>query len=524
MLTSCLAKNKRVKLYNNNQLKTIIMSSDKQAKIIIMEKPLLFFLFLFVFSVIGFVVFGADIKHTLQNYGLNPDATKYLSQSEIKEILDSKTPRETLRDLDYEKTTAPAFPGTFAANKLDGVVDCFDYYHFGSIQTTINSDRSTVAAGAEVKFSGIIENQNIYPIVNGTLYIKILRDRSQLKDINGPEVIDQFVAKDDIVIPAKSSVPVSFSWQSPSSSLTGTYKIASFFIVDKKFNLLGLSFTDDVIGNTTEFKINGQNTNVQFDKAGVTINGNAYHFAVYPPRIPSDDPSLVSAKLVNTTSKDQKVQITWNLYRWDSIDPDNFIRSTSSEVTVKAKSSQNVQITVKDNDSPVYYLVAELSYNDSKSILGIRFVRPEVDRIRLNFPSVMQFPLKSRTVSTMFSCLHNSGTNAVVPDGKLTIEVSDASNKIISQHTYTGPVTGDMMAVKKDFIPKTNLDHFFLSAQLWQGDKLVDQSKIEYDCKKIDPKLCNKENHLVLIILLIIVILFIILGFFVFLKKRMNKG
>lgn len=156
MLTSCLAKNKRVKLYNNNQLKTIIMSSDKQAKIIIMEKPLLFFLFLFVFSVIGFVVFGADIKHTLQNYGLNPDATKYLSQSEIKEILDSKTPRETLRDLDYEKTTAPAFPGTFAANKLDGVVDCFDYYHFGSIQTTINSDRSTVAAGAEVKFSGII--------------------------------------------------------------------------------------------------------------------------------------------------------------------------------------------------------------------------------------------------------------------------------------------------------------------------------------------------------------------------------
>ena len=429
----------------------------------------------------------------------------------------------------YSGTSAAAesgYPPSLVSNQssLNGTVNCFDYYHFGSVQVNIAPENYNIAAGDKINFTGNIVSQNTYPVVSGTLYIKILKNRSQLKDINGPEVIDQFVAKDDIVIPAKSSVPVSFSWQSPSSSLTGTYKIASFFIVDKKFNLLGLSFTDDVIGNTTEFKINGQNTNVQFDKAGVTINNDPYYFAAFPPRIPSDDPALVSAKLVNTTSKDQKVQITWNLYRWDSIDPDNFIRSTSSEVTVKAKSSQNVQITVKDNDSPVYYLVAELSYNDSKSILGIRFVRPEVDRIRLNFPSVMQFPLKSRTVSTMFSCLHNSGTNAVVPDGKLTIEVSDASNKIISQHTYTGPVTGDMMAVKKDFIPKTNLDHFFLSAQLWQGDKLVDQSKIEYDCKKIDHKLCNKENHLVLIILLIIVISFIILGFFIFLKKRMNKG
>lgn len=46
------------------------------------------------------------------------------------------------------------------------------------------------------------------------------------------------------------------------------------------------------------------------------------------------------------------------------------------------------------------------------------------------------------------------------------------------------------MAIKKDFIPKKNLDTFSLHTSLYTHDKLVDQSVVEYDCADIDPTKC----------------------------------
>ena len=78
----------------------------------------------------------------------------------------------------------------------------------------------------------------------------------------------------------------------------------------------------------------------------------------------------------------------------------------------------------------------------------------------------------------------------------LTLTLTDANGKTINGYTYEGAVTGNMMGVKQDFMSKNNLDHFFLTAKLWQSDKLVDQATLEYDCNKIDPKLCNSKNSL----------------------------
>lgn len=467
---------------------------------------------LFVFSFLSNFVFAQKINK-LEDYGLSEESVKYLTEQEIQNILNSKTLKET-QELykDYATTTG----GNTLSNE---VVDCFEYYKFGSIQTDITTRIDTITAGDVIDFSGPIYNNNSYPIVSGKLYVKIFRERN-VSDPNGPDVVDQFVVAENIIIPANSSIPVSFSWKTPEYLINGNYKIASFFVVDNKFNLLGLSFTDDVIGNYFNFQIvGGKEDNIMFDKAGVEINNNPFYFATFPPRISIKEIVNIKVKIDNTTSSNEEVETVWNIYKWDGMTSDNLLKTISKTVTIKSKSSSYVDIPVEYIDNPVYYIVGELKYRDSKSIVGIRFVRPEVDKIRLNFPSILDFPIKKNKTSTVFSCLHNSGTSDYIKDNKLVLKVLDSKENIISEYTYKGSVSGEMMAVKRDFISKNNIDNFIVTAELWQADKLVDQSRIVYDCSQINPKLCNNNMTIYLIGIVVIVLLIVI-----FLIIRINKS
>ncbi|MCX6723899.1 MAG: hypothetical protein NT155_01845 [Candidatus Staskawiczbacteria bacterium] len=480
-------------------------------------------LFIFtVFFVFSFATISAQIANPpspleIQNRARESGQTRFAQYG--NEVEQFGTPQQKAALNIPQPPTGSNFPkDTF---------NCFDYYHFGSVQTTLTAQSFNFNPGDTITFSGPITNQNDYPIVDGQLYIKILRSRGTTKDINGPDVVDQFVAIDNITIPTKGKSPVSFSWKVPTSLSAGEYKIASFFTVAHKFNLLGLSFTNDVIGNTFDFNVSGTKSNVQFDEAGVAINNSPYFFAAFPPNIPSQNPAIVSAKINNSTNKDETVDITWKLYSWDSADPSNLIRTATAKATIKANSSNNVQITIPENTEPVYYLVGELNYKDSKSILDIRFVRPENDKLRINFPSIMSFPIKKGANSTMFSCLYHSGNPGQSDlNGKLVLNLANASKKTIATYTYDGPITG-MMAVKKDFVTKSNLDHFFLTAQIFHSDKLVDQATLEYDCNKIDSKLCNLKNesniNIYIIIGIIILLAIIISAIVVFVKRKQNS-
>lgn len=151
-------------------------------------------------------------------------------------------------------------------------------------------------------FSGKIHNNNPYPITGGTLYVKIFRDIGGEKNPNGPDVVDQFIAVDNLTIPANSSIDASFSWDVPVYAPTGEYRLVTYFISNKKFNLLGLSFTDDIVGNSFAFTVSGeQKSTVMFDKSSVIINESPYYFAAYPPRIELGKDANISLEIQNTT-------------------------------------------------------------------------------------------------------------------------------------------------------------------------------------------------------------------------------
>jgi hypothetical protein len=89
-------------------------------------------------------------------------------------------------------------------------------------------------------------------------------------------------------------------------------------------------------------------------------------------------------------------------------------------------------------------------------------------------------------------------------------------------------VSGEMMAIKKDFTPKKTLDTFTIYASLYTDGKLMDESLIEYDCQRIDPTKClpeekniytiqNAHNNIIGLAILFFIIVVITL---IFIKKR----
>lgn len=392
-----------------------------------------------------------------------------------------------------ESIIAPEnIPASVPTEAPTNTTSCFDYYNFGSVQANLNAEIANTVSGVPITFMGTLENANPYPIVDGSLYVKVFKTRSGVNDGNGHDVVDQFFVKSDIVIPAKSSVPITFQWHAPSYAQSGDYQLAAFFTTSRKFNLLGLSFTDDVVGNTVSFKMRGeQNGIVKFDKAGVTVNGNPYYFAASPPRTDASSPVVVSGKVRNTTDTVQTATVRWSVYQWDAQLRENVVQEESKEITVPAGGSANVAVTVQDTKYPVYYVVGTLVWQDTQSIIGARFVREGRDRARINFPGVMSFPLVAGQENTLFSCLHNSGSSGVLPNGNLHLTLADRDGNTIQEYKYSGDITSQMMGLASQFTPKKNYDYFTLSARLYNGETFVDEANLVFDCQAIDPSLCS---------------------------------
>lgn len=377
-------------------------------------------------------------------------------------------------------------------------VNCFDYYRFGSVQASISAQTSSAVSGTPITFTGTLANQNQYPIVDGALYVKVfrLRDNPREKNVNGPFVVDQFFVRDGINLPADGRMPIIFTWDIPSYTPSGRYEIATFFTTSKKYNLLGLSFTDDVVGNRAGFEVVGEiHDIVAFDKDKVSVGDTTYRFAAYPPRMDASAPVPIEAVVRNDTDSDAHVSIHWQAYAWDQGRLENLISQNTQSVIVPKNGTARASYTVSDTKYPVYLVVGTLSWQNTQSIINVRFVRQGVDRTRINFPAITAFPLVAGKETTLFSCLHNSGESATVPNGRLEIKLSDSMGRTIHEYVYEGDVTGAMMGVADAFTPEAGYNVIKLDAMLYQGGALVDEAHLTYDCEAIDEASCLPDSE-----------------------------
>lgn len=396
-----------------------------------------------------------------------------------------------------QSSSEPSLVQSQLQANTDGAVSCFDYYRFGSVQVDIAANLAVVSSGIPLNFSGTIVNSNDYPIVDGQVYAKVFyknqADESLVRQ-NGHQLVDQFIVLDDIDLKARGTKPLSFDWQVPQYAQSGEYEMAMYFTSANRFNLLGLTFTDDVAGNKVAFSVRSSASPViSFDKNNVTLNGQPYHFVAFPPRFSRDEKVAARATLINPTDKEAVVTVTWTLYAWDAMLPENLKKTKTETVTLKANEKKELFYETAPIDNPVSYLIAEVKDRDATSILGIRFVRDGIEGARINFPGILKYPLKKGEKNALFACAH-SISSPVASDSVLTLTLRDGSGSIIHTYAYDGDMTESMMGMMDSFVPEADISTFTLNATLQSKGRIVEEVTQRYDCNKIDETMCTAKS------------------------------
>jgi hypothetical protein len=407
-------------------------------------------------------------------------------QRALDEVFQDQFGIQILADDENGTTT----PDTTSATP--GLVSCFDYYTFNSVQVLFSPTVRSTVNGVPIDFEGVIKNNNPYPIVNGMVYVKVFRHFDSLeKNPNGNPVVDQFVVARDITMAANSEQSITFAWNVPAWALDGTYEIATFFVTENKYNLLGLSFTDDIVGNTALFDVRSDIKNiVEFNKETVTVQGVRHLFAGFPNRVRNEEPVTIVATLENTTSQPVEIPITTHVYAWDAMHPDNHLETTTQIIRIPARGSAPVSVSVTHTGEPVYLVEIVSQYRDAQSILNVRFVREGVNKLRINFPSTNTYPLQADQPATVFTCVHNTADAGVA--GELRLQVLDTFGTVLHTQEYKGMITGDMMALATTFTPPKTYTSFRVKAELFQKGSLITSEEVWYRCDVLNT--CTEDE------------------------------
>jgi len=462
-------------------------------KIILFKKTLIVFvLFLFALTV---ATVSAQQEESYELYGsaFFNDILKVDLTAEDIEILRTTEPisyEDALTELSPEELAELDAEIANGKNLLDitsytGNANCFDYYKFGSVQIPINPVLLSTIPGTNMTFSGVITNENDYPVVDGSVYVKIFKIREgEVKSENGHDVVDQFFVKKNVVIAANESIPIEFDWVIPAWSESGTYQAATFFVTSDKYNLLGLSFTDDVVGNTASFDVVADGSAIKyaaFDKDSVVINGFPYAFAAYPPSFDKDEPIELSFDVSNNSKQDKELPVTINVYAWDAMSEDNLIQKTEGAINSVAETVTPVQFVLDDTSHRVYLIEIILEDSGTKSILNVRVSREGISKLRINFPAVTKYPLVAGEQVEVFSCVHN--TAEIKEDARVVLTLFDGAGNTLHEFEYSGDVNENMAGVVSSFVPQKTFTTFSLQTDLYQNGTLVESETVKYDCE-----------------------------------------
>ncbi len=386
-----------------------------------------------------------------------------------------------------------------AADTADGQFNCFDLYKFGSVEVNLTAPTLTTTGGTQFNAKAHIENHNAYPVVDGSVYVKIFRlqDSASARRNDGDNVVDQFYAAKNINLGAHASLDKAFTWKVPTYAMSGDYRIVSYFLSADKFNLMGLPFTDDVHGGPLDFKVSGVKGGITLDKNTVTVNGSPYSFVGIMKPVNSSKPVVIQATVINSSSEAVTIPVVARIYRWAQNEPDSHRSDLSQMVSLKAGEKKSITFMVTDQES-LTLVAIEANYKDSKSILDVRFGRDGLSFPRINFPGLATYPLKAGQPATMFVCAHAAGVSSkagagepfVLQGAKIVLTLSDESGTVLNTYTYNGPLTGDMMGFKSSFVPKASTGNLVLKAEAYQGSVKLDSAVVHYSCATLGSAEC----------------------------------
>ncbi len=411
--------------------------------------------------------------------------------------------------------------------------DCFNYYTFQSIQTRIAPEKDSFVAGEEINFTGKIENENPYPIFNGYLYVRIAEKNPNYIE-EGHNIIDEFFALGSIAIDTESSIPVSFTWRIPDNLKFGEYTIDYFFSVNKRMNLSGLPFTNEIIAGFSEFTVSSnEEGGVYFLKESTTVNGEKYNHIGDWPFLNSGGEAFVSQQIVNSSDEDINSTISYNLYFWDSLDAEDRISSRTEEILLQPGENKTLTYEIPQIEESVYYLqiIAE-NDNGTKSIVNIR-ITSDISKPRINYFGLDKFPIQEGDLVTLYSCFHNT-SHGSLPTGKTVLTARDETGEDIASVIYEGMIPSEIFSNKKVFTAEDDLNYLVLHHELYdENEVLIEYQEIIYDMSLIRDDFFERVplfqeetsniNDMIYIVVLIIGLLIAIVLIWLLIKPKLKN-
>ena len=406
-------------------------------------------------------------------------------------------------------------PFTSTAVNYPTLKSCFDYYRFGSVPVVMQSENGHIAQGGTLHLTGSIENQNNYPVDDVAVYAKVFYKKNFDKNSFGPDIIDMFTVVSHISLKAGEHKTLSYDWPVPANLQPGNYQVASYVASHDRFNLAGLTFSNDITGNLFNFAVVGQDVgSVRFDNTRTVFNGVGYHAAIFPPKtnVPVDGVPIV-ATVVNTSNQAFQGTVHWKLYSWDGINEANLIRESDSQLQVGAHATTSTQYVIKETNKTVYYVIGTLDSGKKgspKSLLTVRYVSlTDTPQARLAFVGGVPYPAEKG--ATAVACFHSTGS-VEAKDVKVEIAVTprDPLQWLLTlgslgKATYTGNVPGAVSAIVAPLTAASN--NYSVKATLYQNGTVVDSVTSEYSCSMYGS--CSYTSWIILLVVLIILLLLV---------------
>jgi hypothetical protein len=398
--------------------------------------------------------------------------------------------------------------------------DAFKWYEFGKVNISATSSNENPTAGSVLPLSFSIKNQTKFPITEGTLYVKIYRERENnskkdyFKEVptkeelnQGVMLIDQFFVAENLALDKGGTINLKHDYTIPSDALGGRYKVVSYFQSIKKMNLQGLSFTDDVPGGIYYYQVSNPNQSgtVEFDRGNVNVNGELYDFNSMLKIYGADEEVKVSALISNATNSSQRVSILRSFYSWDGLDEKNNFGNEKDEMVLAPGEKKNLEFSVPKTVHPVTYVMVDAKWGDnSHSMINIRFARNVDIEARINSIGITEFPLKTGAAANIFVTAHEvkqmvdfdsmfDENGEIMQPGhsknqakyRIDATLKDEDQSILQSYFYEGNLSQDVSGYESNFNPAENYNYLVLEAKLTNLNtkKVMDTVSITYYCQ-----------------------------------------
>lgn len=412
---------------------------------------------------------------------------------------------------------------------------CFDYYTFGSINVSLQTDLIKYDSGSPIFINGQITNNNRYPITNLSIRARLVRDIPNPEYLRSEIItVSDFNVVENITINASSTFNVQYSHLLPLNAPEGKYKILFYAYNNDRFNQAGLSFTNDIIASSVSFDVMGGNPHhIYLDQTKITLNDQVHNVMAFLTQHEKDTPVTISIPLVNPSSEDEEMTVVYTLYKWDGLRKENIVDAKTETIFVPAKNKVQLTYTTSKTDASVYFLnikADNTKLKKDKSVYNIetqsniRFAMNGYDFPRINSFGVDSYPIRAGQEATLFTCYHNGANQDTINPVNISTILYDEKGKVVAQTEYDGKIGGDINAIIKKFTLKKDLVNFKTITTLTDNTgNVLDTIENEYKCEDLDPTQCSKKGSINILGMLGFLVVLILIGISIMILQKRHK-